>query len=86
MKKLSVLICSLFLIYFLQGCTTVNQTIYLQNVEVNGPIKAPPLSITKDKKNEQATISVGVNFNNTKNVQGVVGEHSKVNRCRLLPG
>ena len=79
MKKLSVLICSLFLIYFIQGCTTVNQTIYLQNVEVNGPSKAPPLNITKDKINEQATISVGVNFNNTKNVQGLVGEHSKVN-------
>ena len=79
MKKLLILICSACFIYFLQGCTTVNQTIYLQNVEVNGPIKAPPLNITNNKKNEQATISVGVSFNSAKNVQGVVGEHSMVN-------
>ncbi len=51
----------------------------MQNVEIDGPIKAPPLNITKDKQNEKATISVGVNFNNTKSIQGIVGEHSKVN-------
>ena len=79
MKKLSVLICSTLFIYFLQGCTTINQTIYLQNVKVDGPIKTPPLNITKDKKDEQATISVGMSFNSARNVQGVVGEHTMVN-------
>lgn len=79
MEKLSALICAILFIYFLPGCTTINQTIYLQNVKVNGPIKAPPLSITKDKKDEQATISVGMSFHNAKTVNGVVGEHSMVN-------
>jgi len=79
MKKSLVLIFCILLIYFLQGCITINKTIYLQNVKIDSPIKAPPLNITKDKQNEKATISVGVNFNNTKSIQGIVGEHSKVN-------
>ena len=79
MKKLSISVYSFFFIYLLQGCTTINQTIYLQNVKVDGPIKAPPLNITKNKKDERATISAGLSFNSPNNLQGTIGEHSMVN-------
>ena len=84
MKKSVILICILILIHVLQGCTTINQTIYLQNVKVDGPIKTPPINITKDKQNEQVALSVGMAFNNTKNIQGIVGEHSKVNNLGIF--
>jgi len=76
MKRLLI---PFLLIFIVQGCTTIRQTIYLQNIELNGPVKAPPLNITNNKQNEQVTFSAGVSINSTKKVQGKVGNHSKVN-------
>ncbi len=84
MKKLSAIILVIPIMSLLQACTTIQQTIYLQNVGINGPIKAPPLNITKDKKNEQASISVGMSINSNKNIQGSIGTHSKVNSSGIF--
>ncbi len=48
MKKL-LLLAAAIIINFV-GCTTINQTLYLQNIEVSGPMNNPPLNITTDQK------------------------------------
>jgi len=79
MKRLIDLLLFITFIYLLQGCTSIRQTIYLQNMEINGPLKTPPLNITKNKLDENATISLGVSTSNSKELNGKVGSHTKVN-------
>ena len=51
---LMILLCSLFLLI---GCATVEQTIYLGDVEVNAPICPPPTHINVNKDVGNVTIS-----------------------------
>jgi hypothetical protein len=66
----------LLLSLFCGGCATVQQTIYLQNVEVNGPINNPPVFIS-DGSNK-ITISPWLSFNTNNQLTGRAN-HSMVN-------
>ncbi len=61
------------------GCTTVKQSVYLQNVEVGGPINQPPLHITSGLKAHTITVSPKVYVNTLKNYTGLTGGHTTVN-------
>ena len=76
MKKLSASIALIFI--SLVGCTTINQTIYLQNIEVTGPMNNPPLNITIDQKRGSFTISPRFTINDNKQISGRIEKHSFV--------
>jgi hypothetical protein len=61
----------------IQGCVSVTDTLYLQDVEVFGPISQPPVAfMNSDKK---ICISPKIYLNGTKRIKGQVTGHSKVN-------
>jgi hypothetical protein len=70
-KKLLLLIALI-----LSGCADIQQTIYLQNVEVNGPLNHPPIFISDGRNG--ITISPWLSFSPTKQITGR-SNHSKVN-------
>jgi len=81
MKKimLSIEWLSLFLFTFM-GCapsTTVTK-IYLQEVEVYGPINSSPVHIT-DSSETGVTISPRISFNTKNKVNGKIDQHTLVN-------
>ncbi len=76
MKKLSALITLIFINFI--GCTTVNQTLYLQNIEVTGPMNNPPLNITTGQKQGSFTISSRFSINDNKQISGRIEKHSYV--------
>ena len=81
MKKIIVLLFAwMTLCLVLAGCNTVTQTIYLQNVEVNGPVNQPPLHVTNDQKKGDVTLTADFNFNTNKQVSGRIERHSPVNK------
>lgn len=64
----------------LPGCTTTEQTIYLQDVTVSGPVNAPPLHITENDSSGTITLSPRLTFfSNNKKINGKVEGHSLVN-------
>jgi hypothetical protein len=65
--------------YLLQGCT-VKQTVYLQDVRVDGPVNQPPLHLISGDENNILTLSPKIYINTTKQVNGKVDGHSKVNK------
>jgi hypothetical protein len=83
MKKNILLFVDLFLvtlIFLFTGCspsTTVTK-IYLQEVEVSGPINQTPVHIT-DSTKSGITISPRFSFNTKKSLMGKVDQHTKVN-------
>ncbi len=79
MKKETALKLSAILIILLGGCTTVTQTIYVQNVKVDGPINQPPIHVTDKNQNESITISPKF-YLNTTNTQTAGLNHTNVNR------
>ena len=59
MKKfMQNIVFSLVVIYLLfwAGCTTTKETIYLQEIEVSGPINQPPIHLM-DNSDYDVTIS-----------------------------
>ncbi len=64
---------------FLTGCAIVKQSVYLQNVEVDGPINQPPLHITGGQQKHTITFSPKVYINTDKNYRGTAGGHTSVN-------
>ncbi|MDR3610535.1 MAG: hypothetical protein P4L27_08240 [Ignavibacteriaceae bacterium] len=71
LKKLFLLLPLIF-----GGCATIHQTIYLQNVEVNGPINNPPVFISDGSTGIK--ISPWLSFHTNKQLTGQVN-HSMVN-------
>ncbi len=69
---------ALFLLLF-GGCTTVTQTIYIQNVKVDGPINQPPVHVTDNNQNTSMTISPKF-YLNTTNTSTASLNHTNVNR------
>jgi hypothetical protein len=63
---------------FLSGCTTIKETIYLQDIEVSGPINQPPVHVMDDL-NFTATISPRFSIGTRSQVNGLVEGHTKVN-------
>ena len=70
-KKLFPLLLLLFC-----GCADIHQTIYLQDVEINGPLNHPPIFITDNKK--VVKVSPWLSFNSMNQVSGLTN-HSMVN-------
>lgn len=72
---------SLFLIFILSfvGCTTINQSIYVQDIKVKGPISEPPLYITNNDNNKSITISPKFYLNTTNQTTDLV-HHSNVDK------
>lgn len=64
---------------FFTGCAVVKQSVYLQNVEVDGPINQPPLHITGGQQKHTITFSPKVYINTEKNYTGTAGGHTNVN-------
>lgn len=60
------------------GCYTVEQTIYLQDVNVSGPLNQPPLEVTTQNKSA-ITITPRFSFNNRQYLSGNVENHTTVN-------
>lgn len=55
------------------SCGTVQQTIYLQDVEVKGPINTPSIHITKNRTPGTITFSPRVNVNGYSEISGNTG-------------
>lgn len=72
------MICAFLLLCF-TACTTV-KTIYLQNVELTGPIVNTPIHITDSTKVPAITISPKFSFNTTKHINGYIDGHTNVNQ------
>jgi len=69
----------LFLIFFtLFGCTTI-QTLYLQDVEVTGPINQSPVHITDSTNTPSVTISARFSYNPEKEIKAKTDGTPKVN-------
>lgn len=67
-------------IIIISGCTTINQTIYLQDIEVTGPMNNPPLNITTDQKQGSFKFSSRFSINNNNKLSGRIEKHSNVNK------
>lgn len=76
-KKIYLFIFAVFSLA-LYGCFTVEQTIYLQDVNVTGPLNQPPLQVTTRNKTA-ITITPKISFNNRKYISGNVESHTTVN-------
>jgi hypothetical protein len=74
--NLLFLLCNLFL---LAGCATVEQTIYLGDVEVNAPICPPPTHININK--DVGNVTISPRFTGTVNNTTIIGStESRYNR------
>ena len=60
------------------GCTTTRE-IYLQDIDVNGPINVPPVHITNNVKPNSLTITPRISLPTTSGLDGLVEGHSLVN-------
>ena len=69
----------IFSAMLLVSCANINQTIYIQDVEVNGPMNPPPVPITKDKSPGTVTFSPKLTLNNTSEVIGNIGSGRYMN-------
>ena len=81
MNKQGILtiIMTLSSIYLFHGCGNIEQTIYLQDVHVSGPINQPPLHLTVKSDSNKITLSPKIFINTANNLNGQVDGHSKVN-------
>ena len=61
------------------SCTTTNQTLYLQEIEISGPINQEPIHLTDSSATPSVTVSPRFSINTQKELQGNHGEHSMVN-------
>jgi hypothetical protein len=76
MKFLIIVSISSFI--FITGCGTVQDTIYLQQVEVTTPLNIPPLNLSSTANEGKVTVSPKFYFNDVKSVEGSL-DHSPVN-------
>lgn len=51
----------LLIAFLLAGCSSIEQTIYLQNVNVNGPLNNPPVFITQENAGIQISPRLSIN-------------------------
>lgn len=71
-----IFICIFVLILF--GCTTV-QTLYLQDVEVTGPINQSPIHITDSTETPSVTLSMRFSYNPEKEIKATTDGTPNVN-------
>lgn len=61
-----------FCLLLLIGCTTTNQTLYLQQAEVTGPISQPPIHLTDSIDTPSVFFSPKLSYNTKKTLTGNV--------------
>lgn len=54
-------------------------TIYLQEIDVNGPLNQSPIHLTDKSETPSITFTPGFSYNTTKSVQGKIAGHTMVN-------
>ncbi len=77
MKYLFAVLSFIFLA-IISGCSTVTQTLYLQNMQVSGPVANTPLNITTRDKKDTFTFSARFSVNDNQKINGRVEGHSNV--------
>jgi len=80
MSKWGICLPVLILSAYLLGGCVVKQTVYLQDVRVSGPVDQLPLHLVSGDENDIFTLSPKLYINTTKQIDGKVEEHSKVNK------
>jgi hypothetical protein len=85
-KKYLLLFSALLTLIFFTGCdpTTITQTLYLQDIKIEGPVSQPPLHITKGQKSGTVTVSPKITINSQKSVAGRIEGHTNVNSHGLF--
>jgi hypothetical protein len=85
-KKYLLLFGALLTFNLITGCstTTITQTLYLQDIEIDGPVSQPPLHITKGQKSGTVTVSPKISINSQKSVTGRIEGHTNVNSQGLF--
>ncbi len=68
----------IFSVLVLTGCSNIQDTIYLQDIEVSTPLNVPPINLTTDASEGKVTISPKFYFNEIGYIEGNL-EHSPVN-------
>ncbi|MCW8805294.1 MAG: hypothetical protein OQK56_02440, partial [Ignavibacteriaceae bacterium] len=69
-----IIVSAFFLILF--GCATVEETLYLREAEVAGPLTTAPIHITDTTDIPSFTISPTFSYNTQKTFTGNIGEYS----------
>jgi len=72
------IIIAFSIIFSLNSCTTITDTLYVQDVEVKGPINQPPIRVT-GKDSASFTISPKFFINSNRSYNGLVEGHTQVN-------
>lgn len=72
------LILSFSILFLISSCTTITDTLYVQDVEVKGPVNQPPIRIT-GRDSSSFTISPKFFINSNKKFNGLIEGHTKVN-------
>ncbi len=80
MKTLHIMFLLLFPAALLAGCVTEEYTLYLQDVNVSGPISQPPVHVTSNKKAGSLSVTphIAINTNKGHTVAGRIDGHSPV--------
>jgi hypothetical protein len=81
--RTSLLLTALFsFATIVPGCITTEYTLYLQDVNVTGPISQPPVHITSDMKEKPLRITphIAINPAGRRDITGQIDGHSKVDR------
>ena len=76
MKRLISIVAIYITILLLAGCKTVDETLYLRQAEVTGPIVAPPIHLTDSTDTPSFTISPRFTFNTKKSFTGDVAQRT----------
>lgn len=74
-KQLFVLLM-LLIIFFMIGCTTVKDTLYLREAEVSGPIMPAPIHLTDSTDTPSFTISPRFSYSTQKKLYGDIDQSS----------
>ncbi len=61
-------------LFFLISCTTTNQTLYLRQAEVTGPISQPPIHLTDSSDTPSVTFSPKLSYNTKETLTGNVSQ------------
>jgi hypothetical protein len=64
--------------FLITGCATITEEVYLQEVDVAGPINHPPIHITSGKEKSSITVSPKIFINTSSDISGQVN-HTNVN-------
>lgn len=76
--KYSNIILTIILLLFIFGCATVEETLYLRDAEVTGPLTPAPIHITDTTDIPSVTISPTFSYNTKKTFTGNITEFTSL--------